>query len=55
MDEERHYSVECTPPDPEYVMNSLDPELEGFINQRGFKILHQNMNGLFEKLDTVKA
>lgn len=54
-DEERFFCVDCTPADPEYIINSLDPEISGFIGKKGFKIMHQNINGIEEKLHHIKS
>ena len=54
-DEERFYCSGCCPAEPEYMFNIFDPLLSGFINKKGFKILHQNVNGIYKKLDQIKT
>ena len=54
-DEERFYCSGCCPAEPEYMFNTFDPLLSGFINKKGFKILHQNVNGIYKKLDQIKT
>ena len=53
--EERLYCIGCTPPDSEFIVSLLDPELSRFLNKRGFKILHQNVNGVCGKLDNIQS
>ena len=52
---ERLYCTECTPVDPEFIINALDPEICSFLGKRGLKILHQNVNGIYGKLDSIKS
>ena len=54
-DEERLFCVNCKPPETEFIVNAFDPELRSFLNQKGFKILHQNINGIIDKMDKVKS
>ena len=54
-DEERLFCFDCKPPEPEFIVNALDPDLRAFLQKRGFKILHQNINGFVRKLDKVKT
>ena len=51
---ERHFCLECFPADPDFIINVLDPKVSGFLNKKGLKILHQNVNGIFEKLQSIK-
>ena len=55
VEDERFFCVDCKPPETEFIVNAFDPDIRGFLEQRGFKILHQNMNGVVKKLDKVKS
>lgn len=53
--EERLYCIACKPAESDFILNSLDPLVSDFINKKGMKFLHQNVNGVSRKIDRIKS
>ena len=48
--EERLYCTECTPADPDFIINTLDPEICSFLGKRGLKITYLRIKCINNKI-----